>query len=304
MSRNNTFDEFLCFKKLTVNFSCIFTFIGLPVNFVICKVLIKSLELRLPRHKIILSLAISDCLQISLAAVLQLFGSLLSLTTADFACNVLRRAIEFICFLTIIASTGSIIALSVERYIACIHCFRVHQIVSDGRVTRGLCAIWFLGVLCGLANEKFYQPAPSSSSMYLTQDMNIVYVVVVVIASIVLIIIQFRLYKLSHRLMRVHPAAGAGSNAEAHDLRRRQLKVSFVASAIIVLYMVSMCPLAAYIILTSFRVTTVMSETQQMLIFFAHVNTFIDPFVYGFGMEDTRRAIKREMKKFKELLCN
>ena len=114
-----------------------------------------------------------------------------------------------------------------------------------------------------------------------------------------LIFTQLKLYLVARRLLRVHPSGSFGSNAEANDFRKSQLKTSIVASAVVLLYVICMCPLGIYLLLLKFKVSNKSQSFRVAAIFLAQVNTFADPFVYGLGMEDVRRAIKRELRKIK-----
>ncbi len=248
---------------------------------------------------ILLSLTISDCLQISLVAFIQLMALLSDLKTVDVSCQVLRKIVEVVAVLTMVTSSGSILALSVERYVACIYCFRVHHIVSHKRVQRALYAVWGLSVVCSFLDEKRYRSSLTSNSLPLTPTSRAIYGFIVIISTVILTCIQISLYRLARKLIRVHPGSSFGSNAEANDLRRDQLRSSIAASAVVVLYVVCMCPLAIYMLVMFFEELDVQSDARLFCIFLAQINTFVDPFVYGFGMEDTRRSIKREMRKMK-----
>ena len=120
------------------------------------------------------------------------------------------------------------------------------------------------------------------------------YVVTVVVSSVSLIIVQARLYKLSRAKLKVEPVIKFGTQREKDDLTKRQLKLGFAASAVALLYVVCMCPLAclfAYLLLNPEKDVAMKKDTVLIL---AMLNTFADPFVYGFGMADLRQGIKRE----------
>ena len=301
MSTNNTIIVYPCVLRLPVVSSCVLVFIALPFNLLIFKILISNYRLRLPRHKILLSLTVSDCMQITLVAF-TLFVALLSkLNTTDAFCQVLRNFAGFVGTLTLIASSGSIIALSIERYITCVHCLRVYQILSHKRVKIALCGIWLFAVVGALADEKRYK-SNSTENIPMSRFANVLYGSVIMFSTTCLVYTQINLYLVARRLIRNQPGCSFGSQAEAHDFRKRQLKASIAASAVVVLYVVCMCPLGIYMFTTAFTGVSVQSSFRIVSIFLAQVNTFVDPFVYGLGMEDTRRTIKRELKKMKSFI--
>ncbi len=295
-----------CVRVKITKFFVIMTLLELPVNFLLLKILVKNFRLELPRHLILLSLAASDYFQIAFMAFLQLIGTFSGLKATDPTCQIVRKSIEVTVVVTTVTTSGSILALSIERYMACIHCFRAHEIVSEKRVLKALGGIWGFGIICSLCDEKRYEANLSQVAFPLTRAFKILYTIVVLTSSVVLLFIQFRLYRESHRLIRVNPATGTsfGSDAEANDMRRSQLKVSFVASIVIVMYVVCMCPLAFYIVVTEIRPDYGILSVRQAVICFNQINTFADPFVYGFGMSDTRRGMMREIREIRESLSN
>jgi len=242
-----------------------------------------------------------------LAAVFNLLATSLQLKTTLLSCQIIRKILEILAVLTVVTSSGSILVLSFERYVACIHCFRVHEIVSEKRVNRSLYGIWTFGLICSFLDEKHYKQNTARLSMQLTKTLSIIYVITVLSCSTVLAYIQIRLYRLSRKLMKVHPGSSFGRGAEANDLRRNQMKVSIVASSVIGLYMICMVPLACYIVFTSFKESNEQSKNRLISIFLVQVNAFVDSFVYGLGMADTRKAMAKELRKAKtvisELIC-
>ncbi len=302
MSANKTLIEYQCVRKDPVTLSCMLALVGLPINFLLFKILISNFRLRLPRHKILLSLTISDCSQISLVAFIQLIALLSDLKTVDTSCQILRKFVEFVAILTVVTSSGSIIALSVERYVACIHCFRLYEIVSHRRVVRALCVVWLFGIGGALADKKRYQSNLTPNILPLSRITCVLYGSVIMFSTAILAYTQINLYLVARRLIRVHPGGSFGSHAEANDLRRSQLKASIAASAVVVLYVVCMCPLAIYMLVMALEELDSQSNVRLGCIFLAQINTFFDPFVYGLGMEDTRKSMKRELKKVKTFI--
>ncbi len=304
LSANRTIVAHPCVRDRPVILSCALALVGLPLNILLFKILISNFRLRLPRHKVLLSLTISDCLQISLVALIQLMALLAQLKTLDVSCQILRKLVEFFAILTVVTSSGSIIALSLERYVACVNCFRLYDLVSHRRVVGGLSLLWVFAVVCSLSDKKRYQSNLTPNILPLSRTTSVLYGSVILFSTVVLAYVQIKLYLTARRLIRVHPGGSFGRNAEAHDLRRSQLKASIVSSAVVVLYMVCMCPLAVYLLVTAFKELDMRSDTRLVCIFLAQVNTFFDPFLYGLGMQDTRQSLKRDLKKAKSFFQN
>ncbi len=306
MFKNDTITAYQCVQKVTVISSGILALVVLPINFLVFKILVSNFRLALPRHKILLSLTISDSLQISFVALLSFLAQIANLKTTSIACQAIRTTIGVVAIWTVITSSGSILTLSVERYFACIHCFQAHRIISDQRTVRTICGFWLVGIICALADSSHYRANLGAVTICRSKITDVMYTSVVLPSTIILLFIQTRLFLLSRRLMRVIPGTSNafGSAAEAIDLRKRAWKVSIVASAVVVLYVFCMCPLAFYFIATLFEKSNELTPSRFTAMFLVQFNAFADPFVYGLGMADMRQAMIRELRRDKEFFKN
>eukprot|EP00794_Sanderia_malayensis_P009952 gene9952-10972_t len=293
-----------CITKQSVSILVILVIIFLPFQILMIKILFWRSTLTLPRHMILASLAISDFIQVVALGLIITSGRIFDLKTRSLSCQVHRKLMETVGVLTLVTSSGSILALSFERYIACVHCFRVHQIFSEQRVERLLFTIWIFGIIAIFIDYKRYTPNYTLVALPLTTTFSIIYVIFIIPTTVILLILQTRLYLLSKRKMKVEPANNFGRQAEAKDLIKKQLKLAFTAGCVATLYIVCMCPLAFYIINTRFKVANDASAFRSACVWFTCFNTLVNPFLYGLGMADTRRRIKRELKSLKKyILC-
>ncbi len=274
-----------------------------PIYIIMLKILIYRLKLKLPRHKILLSLTISDCIQIVVNAILRF--SVYSATVSSIGCQIIRKILQFTSILTVISSSGSILMLSFERYVACIHCLRLHAIITDKVVDRGLCCIWVISILCGFLEKTRYEVCLGPVVLTHLKTDSIIYTIVVLSSSVLLAAVQIRLYLLSYTKTKIHPSGNVfGRKAEENDLRKNQIKLTIVASAIVLLYVVCMCPLAFYLISIGFESKNPDSMFRILSIMLVVINALMDPFVYGFGMADTRKAIITELQGIKSFFLN
>eukprot|EP00794_Sanderia_malayensis_P009917 gene9917-10934_t len=291
-----------CIRKEAATFSITMGIIILPVHIVMIKILFWGSRLTLPRHMVLASLTISDFIQLVAIGLITSSGRTFDLKTRLWGCQLHRKLMEIASALTLVTSSGSILALSFERYIACVHCFRVHQIFSEQRVKRLLLAIWISGIIAGFIDYKRYTPNYTLVALPLTTTFSIIYVIFVIPTTVILLILQTRLYLFSMKKMKVEPGNNFGRQAEAKDLIRKQLKLGICASCVATLYIICMCPLAFYAMNTGFKEVNDASVFRLASILIASINTLVDPFLYGFGMADTRREIRRELKSLKNYI--
>ncbi len=251
-STNTTLVEYKCARKQGALYSFVVAVMASPVYIIMLKILIYRFKLTLPRHKILLSLTISDSIQIVIPALLQL--TVFNARVDSNGCQIYRKIVEFTAILTVVSSSGDILLLSWERYVACIHCLRFFKIVTHMKVNAMLFGVWIIAIVCGLLEPGRYKENLTSAIMPFRTTDSIVYIVTVLASSLVLIVVQARLYLLSRSKTKVRPGRNAfGKRAEEHDMRRTQIKLTIVASAIVLLYMACMCPFAFYLIKMGFH---------------------------------------------------
>ncbi len=289
-----------CMGKPAGVFAIFLALMVCPVYILMLKILIHDFNLGHPRYRILLSLNISDSIQIAGGAFLSILSYSFLPRSDSVGCQVIRKLFEFLGISTVVMSSGSILLLTFERYVACVHSLRFYDIVTDDRVSRALYCIWVVAILCGLIDKERYEPNYTAMPLVFTKAICVIYTIVVFGSSIILTCVQIRLYLLSRKKMKVLPFNNFGRAAEENDRRKAEMKVAIVASAVVGLYMICMCPLAFYIISAGFDDTNNdVSAFRVISIMLLAVNTVADPFVYGFGMSDTRQKIMTELRKIK-----
>ncbi len=120
--------------------------------------------------------------------------------------------------------------------------------------------------------------------------------------SVIVTAIQIRLFLVSREKIKVDAQKSAkfGSNAEASDFRKRQLKITAVASAVVFLYVTCMLPLSSLTLYIMFKGgSDKIAKIRSMLSVLAMFNTIADSFIYVIGMSDTRKLIAKRFKKAK-----
>ena len=297
MNRTNATSQVSCIPLSTGSLSIVLVFLALPFHFLVGKILAFNLRFENPRHIILFCLSVSDSLQLTITAI----GAVIS-KTGDFqteTLNCTRLRYLWICnmTLTLIVSSLTLVALSIERYIACFHSYRIHELLTNKRIIPTLVAFWICGAIGGgIACIPSSQSSGvvSSHSAY----MSLIFIITTFPVSLVLIVVQSLLFRLSRKkLNRVQPGASSSNDNEAEILRKRQIKVAIVASAVVLSYLICMLPAAGFIIVN--MSTKVAFGKKVTAIALVMANTLLNPFIYGFGMLDTREEIVKDMKKIK-----
>ncbi len=302
---NTTIVTYSCIAKTPGSFAIFLAFIACPVYILMLKILIHELRLSLPRHKILLSLNISDSIQIAGMGLLSMLGFISQANSNSTGCQVIRKLMEFVGIATVVSASGSVLLLAYERYVACVHCLRLYDIVTDNLVHRALYCIWAVAFISGFLDKELYEANHTAVALVFSKSTCIRYATVVLLSALVLTCVQVRLYLLSYKKINAVPAENSfGREAEENDTRKAQMKVAIVASAVVGLYMVCMCPAAFYMVFGGFEIQDDTSVIRFICIILSQVNTVVNPFVYGFGMVDTRKKIMADLKKLKDAIVN
>ena len=302
MNKGNSTSDDDCRSKLSSSLLIILLVAVVPFHLFIMKVLSVNIRFRSARHIIFFGLALSDCLQVFLSALLTTLLNILNLKIPSNGCQIMRNMIIFEATMTFFVSSGALVILSVERYIACFHSYRLHELLPNKRVCKILAAIWICGIICGGLSIIRNEVSSSKIIVFGSRPLQFIYLVITLLVSIVLVVIQTRLFILGRRqLTRIRPIASLRNRTHNVHFRMNQLKIASVASFVVLSYLMCMIPASAVIILDLCTQVSVHSRNRVVVIL-AMANTAINPFIYGIGMLDTRQAIIRDLRMLKMFL--
>ena len=293
-----------CAPDMNGNVAILLLFLALPFHFFVGKILAFNLRFENPRHIILFCLSASDSLQVTVTAFTIMVSKFGDLEAGTQSCTNLRYAVVFNGALTLIVSSLTLVALSIERYIACFHSYRIHELLTNKRIIPTLVAFWICGVIGGglacIPNSPRSQQSIVMDSAYF----RLIFAFVTISVSIVLTVVQLLLFCLSRKkLNRIQPSSSSSNQVEIENMRKRQIKVAIVASMVVLSYLVCMAPGTSLIIIDLKSKVSIQSFWKhKFTIALAMANTLLNPFIYGFGMLDTREAIVKEVKKIKNYL--
>ena len=302
--KNNT-NIYICVPQQIGNTTIILQCLALPFHLLIIKILAKDLRLALPRHKIMFSLSLSDCALIFVTFFNSVLMRALRLTTESMACQIMRQIVLFTVTLSMVVSGMTIIVMSIERYIACVHSFQLHKIMTKETVLFVLCVSWIIGAFCGITAVATNKAMWAEVAVADTFVLKVTTIISSFSTSIVITIIQIRLLIFSRsKLVRDRPPNDFGTQAELADFRKKQIKVAFVACIVAAAYVVCMLPLAVLYFCELVDGTPRPASLKTGLLALSLANTLADPFIYGIGTVDTRKLILKDLKKIKNAVSN
>ena len=293
-----------CVATAFSGFSITIGVLVLPFHLLMIKLLVIDLRLALPRHLIIFCLSVSDALQVFAIFFVSATVRVFSLKVDSDACHGVKSLLFFNVAATLAVSSLSITVLSVERYVACIHSFRLHEVFTRERVVYGIAFIWLIGIICGRV-AVILTEIDSLKVIFDSIDFTRITTVIFVLPTTVVIsVIQYRLLVFSRKkLRRVRHSEMFGREAESADWKRRQMKVTFVAGIIAIAYIVCMLPLGVSCVYELTNINKPSKSTPVIIRALALLNNLADPYIYGIGIVDTRRAILKNLQRMKALLA-
>ena len=284
----------------SILFTAIFLIIfALPVHLMMIKILYKDCQHALPRHKIMISLTISDALQISAMSFTIIFREIICGSNQhEVKCNYIQMLAAFFATVTLIVSSLNIVSLSIERYISCIHSLYVYHILTTRRVVSVLSVQWATGIIIGAITTYLREVKLGGKEPMIFQRST---VLTVFPSATIIMVLQLRLLHFSRsKLATIKPGGASGNQAEMADFRKKQVKVTIVASIVAIAYITCMFPLAILYCWEWHYGQMNNGLSKSVFISMAMLNALIDPLIYGMGIRETRKIMWKNVKQIKD----
>ena len=302
MVADNSTRFYVCIVDNTGTYKIILMLFTLPFHMIIIKVLAMDFQFDLPRHKILFSLSVSDAVMLFGLFISAIINKAVTLAVESTCCMAHRGFTIFIACSTLAVSSVSIIALSVERYIACVHSFRLHQILTESRIRNFTIAIWVLGCFIGFS-AVFTNRYDSVLLIPNHSTIQYIYLIFVIPTSVVATFIQVRLFSFSRTKLKQSSATRAfGETLELADYKKKQIKIAFMAGIVAFAFIVFMTPLLVVFLYELMSGVSVSAVNRSICLSMSFGNSIADPLLYGFGIADIRKRIIRDMKRLKHCL--
>ena len=293
-----------CFQFHTEAYQYLILLLVLSLHSLLMKVLVKDLGFQMPRHIIMFSMSMSDFIQILFVCICHFIASVSRSGSDTTICHVLRQTALFVNMLTIVVSSLGVIAMSLERYIACIHSFQIHYIFTHERAVYGSIIQWLIGAILATI-EVLRNNITRMSTVTITSTVKVVYIIFTFAAAIPVCVIQLRLFFFAKtKLKRVNPAGAFGAQLELAHYRKKHIKVALVSGIVAIGFVVCMLPTSFMFLYEIINHTTASASARQVCFSLLTANCLVDPIVYGLGNVDTRKMILRNLKKAKQYIMS
>jgi len=292
-----------CFPNSSGSAVIILSSLALPFHVLLIKLLVKDIGLALPRHQIMLTLSISDALQMFSGASLTVVGMALQLTTESHNCGLLRNITVFTSSLTVVVSSLAVVTFAVERMIICMHFLKYRRTFKKTRTTKLLCGYWFFGTVIAVTAALTNDARKAETSINETTSFQIVCASVILPSAGIIIFIYSRIFVFSRKkFTQVAPSPDNSKLRTVRTFKQKQLQIAYVAGIVCIAYVVCTVPMSMAFLLELTNLIENRPNAKKVLISMAMLNTIADPFIYGLGMIQTRKMLIRIMKRI--FLCS
>ena len=295
MGQNTTI--YTCFPTSTGIASLSVSMVALPLHILLIKILVKDTGLSLPHYQIMLTLTLSDALQISAGSIITVVVMALQLTTESYTCGLLRDITVFTSSLTVFVSSLAVVTFAVERKIICMHFLKYRRIFKRTRTAKLLYCYWLFGVLIATIAALKNDGKKAETSINETTSFQIVCAFTVLPSATIIIIIYSHILLFSRgKIMQVAPSSDSSKLRAVATFKQKQLRIALVAGIVCIVYVVCMVPLSLVFLLELTNVNDNRPGIKKVLIMNGMLNTLADPFIYGIGMIQTRKILFRILK--------
>eukprot|EP00112_Aurelia_sp_Birch-Aquarium-sp1_P003480 Seg1389.21 transcript_id=Seg1389.21/GoldUCD/mRNA.D3Y31 product="Melanocortin receptor 5" protein_id=Seg1389.21/GoldUCD/D3Y31 len=277
------------------------------LHLLIARVLISKLKLRKQMHKLLLSLSMADLIHMIVFTLSMFILNSKKPHFASATCQNAQAAAKFCFYSMMAASSGSIIGLSVERYIACIHCFQLHSIMTKKRTTASIAFIWCAGLIFGLvaviqvADGNIQNEQPKNPDF-----VPLIYAnsVLIFATSSILIFVQARLFVLiRRRIRRIRPGGESRASYQNRSFLQ-QVKINIAVCAVAVAYITCMLPVALTVHLRSSLGRFELIKAKKIALALLLSNPILEAFIYAIGIRDTWNGIASDFLALKRYLLS
>ncbi|KAM8851373.1 neuromedin-U receptor 1-like [Spinachia spinachia] len=141
------------FLPICLTYLVIFV-VGVLGNYLTCAVILGNRVMQTPINYYLLSLAASDLAVLLVGMPLEIYDlwENYPFVLGEAGCYFKTFLFETVCF----ASILNVTALSMERYVAVVHPFKVKQMTTRAHVKRVILMLWALSMLCAVPNTSLH----------------------------------------------------------------------------------------------------------------------------------------------------
>ncbi|XP_018549406.1 trace amine-associated receptor 4-like [Lates calcarifer] len=251
-------------------------------------------QLHSPTNLLLLSLAVSDFFVGLLLIPIETLKTGTCWVLGDLLC-----ALYFLIpYILISASVGSMVLISVDRYVAICDPMHYSTRITDKVVTISVCLCWICSVFYGifilfnhLKQPGRYNSCYGECLVNIAGDVDLVVAFIIPITVIVALYMRVFVVAVSQaRAMRSHVRTVTVQNTVTLTTKKSELKAARTLGVVVVVFLICYSPYY-YLSLTGGSIL-VGSSTETFMSFLMYFNSCLNPVIYAFFYPWFRKAVK------------
>ncbi|XP_029012734.2 trace amine-associated receptor 13c-like [Betta splendens] len=273
--------------------SCV-SLLTVVLNLLVIVSIIHFRQLHTSTNLLLLSLAVSDFL---VGLIVMPFQILLT-EPCWFLGELTCTAFVFVLYITVCASVGNMVLISVDRYVAI--CEPLHYSTKVTRTKVKLCVLlsWVLTVFYAfmmlygnLEDPGRFNSCYGECLINVNAAVDLVISFILPISAIIVLYVRVFVVAVSQaRSMRSHIAAIKLQRSLTVTVQRSELKAARILGVVVVVFLMCYCP--SYGISFSGPAIKMSSSTNLFFFFLVYFNSCLNPVIYAFFYPWFRKCVK------------
>ncbi|XP_042351140.1 trace amine-associated receptor 8a-like [Plectropomus leopardus] len=254
-------------------------------------------QLHTTTNILLLSLAVTDFL----VGLMQMPAEMLLLQGCWILGDLLCTAGFFLGFISINASTGNMVLISVDRYIAICDPMFYSTKVTLRRVQFCICVCWIFSAVHSswIMRDLLKQPGRYNSCygecvMVINYIEGAVDLCVSFFAPILVVVVLYvRIFVVAvsqARAMRSHVAAAAQQRSKTKTAKKSEMKAARTLGVVVVVFLMCFCPYYSFTIAAENNLISASTAASQIRLIY--INSCLNPLIYAFFYPWFRKSIK------------
>ncbi|XP_036965975.1 trace amine-associated receptor 7e-like [Acanthopagrus latus] len=251
-------------------------------------------QLHSPTNLLLLSLAVSDFI-----VGLLMFFSIMLIDGCWFLGDLMCTLYVYLGYVNSSASTGSMVLISVDRYVAICHPLHYSSGITQKRVQVCVCLCWICSLIfqCLILKDIMKQPGRDHSCIgecilfinHIAELVDLTFSFIVPITVIIVLYMRIFVVAVSQaRAMRSHIAAVTQTGKVT--AKKSEMKAARTLGVVVVLFLICLCPY--YCVALTGQDNFLSAASAAFVLWLYSFNSCLNPVVYAFCYPWLRKSVK------------
>ncbi|XP_051260443.1 trace amine-associated receptor 13c-like [Dicentrarchus labrax] len=253
-------------------------------------------QLHTPPNLLLLSLAVSDFF-----VGLLMFFQIMITDGCWFFGDLMCVVYQYLAYIVAAASIGTMVLISIDRYVAICHPLHYSTKVTQNRVQVCICLCWMCSVIFHslILKDNLEQPGRYNSCKgecvsfinYIARIADLVFSFIITTTVIVVLYMRVFVVAVSQaRAMRSHIAAVTLQKSVKVTAKKSEMKAARTLGVVVVVFLICTCPY--YCVVLTVQDNLLNASSAAFVIFLVYFNSCLNPMIYALFYPWFRKSIK------------